>query len=615
MSRLSRPDRTSSNLFPFLIAMIAFVLLVAAPAMAQFTQEDIDKLRERGKKEGWTFEVGLCEINSKYPLEQVCGFVEPPNAADMAPRAILTSTMAPPSTFDWRDFDGVTAVKNQKNCGSCWAFATNAAIESSIKIMDGINVDLSEQWLVSCNTSGWGCGGGWYAYNYYVPGGLLDDCGENGGVQGMYFPYVAYETACSCPYPHEYWIDGWSYVYSSSQVAPVDSIKMAIMEWGPVAVGVYVNDPWYAYNGGIFNDCQNMSVNHTVLAVGWDDDFQGSGEGVWIIKNSWGTDWGDDGYMYMPYGCSKIGYATTIVNYGQQGVYFWADTTVGWVPLDVNFDSFSPLPVDSYHWQFGDGEESYDPTPSHTYTTNGSFDVTLEINSGGDIRTITKEMFIIAIADTIRGDTITTMPNTEIVVTAYANNSAPANYVKVPFEFANPFGMVYDSFSTVGCRTDYFDVQDWAHWDLNAGKRGTIKLVTSATQPDLPPGEGPVLKLHFSVPDTASLGQSTLVELDGYLSWFPAFYGDYANYEIFGINGRVIVGDAGCCLNSGDADHNGTVDMLDIDYFINWLLRDGPELPCLEEGDVDGNLSTNILDIDRMIAYFFLSGDPFEPCQ
>lgn len=617
MSRLSQSDRTLSNLFPFLVATLAFIILVASPVMAQFTQEDIDKLRERGKQEGWTFEVGLCEINSKYPLEQVCGMVEPPDADQMAPKATLMSTsMAPPATWDWRDLDGVTPVKNQANCGSCWAFATCAAVESAIKIMDGITVDLSEQWLNSCNTSGWGCGGGWYAYNYFVVGGLLDDCGDNGGVLEPYFPYTATDAPCNCPYPHEYWIDGWSYVYSSNQVAPVDDIKQAIMEWGPVAVGVYVNDAWYGYAGGIFNDCQNFSVNHTVLVVGWDDNYEGSGQGVWIIKNSWGTSWGEDGYMFMPYGCSKIGYATTIVDYGQQGIYFWADTTVGWVPLEANFESFSPLEIDSWSWDFGDGEYSYDELPSHTYTTNGAFDVSLEVNTGGDIRSITKEKYIIAIADTVRGDTVSTLPDTKIMVTVTANNSAPTRYLKIPFEFANAFAMTFDSFSTVGCRTDYFEVQDYLHWDLNSGKRATLRLQASAldTSPDLEPGEGPIVKLYFTVPGTAPLGASALIELDGYLSYLPAYYGDYANYEIASINGRVIIGGT-CCINSGDADHDGSVDMLDIDYFINWLLRDGPELPCLEEGDVDGNESTNILDIDRMISYFFMSGDPFEPCQ
>jgi hypothetical protein len=122
------------------------------------------------------------------------------------------------------------------------------------------------------------------------------------------------------------------------------------------------------------------------------------------------------------------------------------------------------------------------------------------------------------------------------------------------------------------------------------------------------------VKLHFTVPDTSTVGQSTVVEVDGYLSYMPAYYGDYANYEIAAINGEVILGDAGCCLNRGDADHNGTVDMLDIDYFIDWLLRSGADLPCPEEGDVDGNESTDILDIDRMISYFYLGGDPFVPC-
>ncbi|MFO7663418.1 MAG: C1 family peptidase [Chloroflexota bacterium] len=509
MSRLSPNDRTFNPL-PFFVAVIAVILVVAAPTFAQLTQDDIDRLREQGKREGWTFEVRLCDFNSTYPLEQVCGMVEPPDAGSMAPasqRGRVPLSAAPPSSWDWRELGGVTPVKNQGSCGSCWAFGTVGAVESAIKIMDGLTVDLSEQWLVSCNTQGYDCGGGWYVFDYFLAEGRLDLCGETGGVLEPYFPYVAYNASCNCPYPRSYWIDNWGYIGPSNQVAPTTDIKTAIMQWGPVAVSVYVNDAWYAYGGGIFNACQNFSVNHSVVIVGWDDNYENSGIGVWIVKNSWGTGWGDHGYIYIPYGCSKIGYATTYVDYGQQGVYFYADTTVGWIPLTANFESFSALPVDSWYWTFGDGSDSYDEFPSHTYTQNGSYDVTLQITSGTDVRTITKEMYIIAIADTIRGDTLTTMPGTQVELVVNANNSAPINYLKIPFEFGNTIGMVYDSFSTVGCRTSYFEVQTELHWDLAAGKRATLKLLTSEmeTSPDLPPGSGPVVKLYFTVPDASTM--------------------------------------------------------------------------------------------------------------
>ncbi len=94
-----------------------------------------------------------------------------------------------PDAFDWRDVDGVTSVKNQASCGSCWAFGTVGPLECNIKIKDGIEVDLSEQWLVSCNRDGWGCGGGWWAHDYHE--WKDDPCDGVGAVLEEYFPYQA----------------------------------------------------------------------------------------------------------------------------------------------------------------------------------------------------------------------------------------------------------------------------------------------------------------------------------------------------------------------------------------------------------------------------------------
>lgn len=615
MSRLSLFDRIVNPL-PLFVAVIAVNLVVAAPTFAQLTQDDIDRMREQGKREGWTFDVALSEVNSKYPLERVCGFVEPPHAGQMAPSVTFTTFSALPSRWDWRELGGVTAVKNQANCGSCWAFGTVGAVESTIKLTEGDSVDISEQWLLSCNKSGYSCDGGWYVFDYFMVDGAYDRCHETGGVLEKWFPYVADEVSCNCPYPRSYWIDDWAYVGYSDQVTPVDDIKQAILTYGPVAIGVYVNDPWYGYGGGIFNYCEDLPINHSVVLVGWDDNFRDTGIGVWILKNSWGADWGDDGYMYITYACSRVGYATAYANKGQQGVFFTAaDTTVGWAPFDVSFESFSAFPINSSYWTFGDGGESYDSLPSHTYTQSGMYNVSLEVTSDIGTRSLTKEGYIIALADTVRGDTIVTMPGEHIEVTVNANNTVPVNSMILPFEFANDYGMVYDSISTEGCRTSYFEIQGLSHYDIAINKRATASLIASnyGTSPDLLPGTGPVLKLHFTVPDTATLGQSSLIELDGYLSFLPAFFGDWANYITGAINARVLVGSS-CCLIRGDINHDGQLDLTDVDYFVNWMFRSGPDIPCLEESDVDGSGVTDLRDIQYMIEYLWFFGDPPVPC-
>ncbi|MEW6412885.1 MAG: C1 family peptidase [Candidatus Zixiibacteriota bacterium] len=609
-------DKNKTPLSLLTIAILLLIFLIAPAIQAQLTQEDIDALRERGKEEGWTFTVGLCEANTKYSLEELCGFNRPDNWYDMAPHTTFTSlsTMAAPTLWDWREYDGVSAIKNQGNCGSCWAFGTLAPLECAIKIRDGISVDLAEQWLLSCNKDGWDCDGGFFAHDYLVS--KNDLCRQTGAVMESDFPYAATELPCECPYERHYWIDSWAYIGNSYTVPATEDIKQAVMTYGPVSVGVFVNDAWYGYSGGIFNACEVGNTNHAVAIVGWDDNFQGSGVGVWIVKNSWGADWGDDGFIYMPYGCSLIGEGACYIEFDLPGFFFWADTTFGWAPVDVNFEAYSPLTVDSWHWDFGDGTTAdVQIPPTHTYTENGSYDVSLQAVIGGETRTITKPVYVIAVADTIRGDNVTTDPDTDVEFVVYANNSAPIQYLKIPVEFGNTFGMTYDSFSTAGCRTDYFYRQDYLHYDIWFGKRLTLRLQTDPTaEPDLAPGEGPIVKLYFSVPSTAPIGSLATIQLDGYDIYLPAYYGEYADYQVPAYNGTVTVGAAGCCATVGDINHDGSIDPLDVTYFVDWIWKGGADIPCLDEADSNGDSEVDPLDLTYLVAYIWQSGPPPVGC-
>jgi hypothetical protein len=216
-----------------------------------------------------------------------------------------------PPSFDWRDLDGCTSVKNQGMCGSCWAFGSTAPLECNILIKDGVERNLSEQWLVSCNRDNWSCSGGWFAHNYYQ--WKADPCGGVGAVLEADFPYWASNAPCDCPYPHEYLIDNWSFIGRDYENVPVDAIKAAILEYGPVSVGVGVDGIFHGYAGGIFDACGYDEINHLVALVGWDDS-QGPG-GVWILRNSWGPGWGEEGYMRIAYGCNAVGYGASWVDY------------------------------------------------------------------------------------------------------------------------------------------------------------------------------------------------------------------------------------------------------------------------------------------------------------
>ena len=346
-------------------AWIAHGFAVEASSQDESTSglstEDIAQLQEQGEQEGWTFTVGENSA-TMYDLEDICGFVVPDNWWESATFDPCTPRGGLPDTFDWRNVGGVdytTPVKDQGSCGSCWAFGTVGPLECNIKIKDGITVDLSEQWLVSCNRDGWGCNGGWWAHDYHQ--WKTDPCGGTGAVMEAEFPYVGYEAPCNCPYPHEYLIDSWAFIGSSQGIPSTNAIKQAIMDYGPVSAAVRANSAMSSYTGGIFNGCESGDVNHAVVLVGWDDN-QGP-SGVWFMRNSWGTGWGENGgYMRIPYGCSSIGYAACYIDYASTGggdklVDIEIDTITN-DPAQGNFDPIDVWPFEEPEWYYRVGVEA-----------------------------------------------------------------------------------------------------------------------------------------------------------------------------------------------------------------------------------------------------------------
>lgn len=280
-------------------------------------QARLDRLAAEVEEEGYSYSVGYNPAMD-YALDQLCGLVEPEGWQEDVPAKKLGSLAALPSSFDWRTV-GLPPVRNQGGCGSCWAFATVGVLESQIMLQSGTAEDLSEQYLVSCNESNYSCGGGWWAHDYHqwrIPTGES----EAGAVLEADFPYHASDLPCSPPHSHPYQIIGWSYVtgYGSS----VEDVKQAIYQYGPVGVGVAVGPSFQAYRGGVFDNDESGSydINHAVVLVGWDDAYSWDGDtyGVWILRNSWGSGWGEGGYMYITYGTSRVGYSANYVEYVQE---------------------------------------------------------------------------------------------------------------------------------------------------------------------------------------------------------------------------------------------------------------------------------------------------------
>jgi cathepsin F len=212
-----------------------------------------------------------------------------------------------PTAFDWREKGAVTPPKNQGACGSCWAFSTTGNVEGQHFLKTGNLVSLSEQQLVDCDKNcdkqgdcDAGCNGGlmWNAFQYII---------DNKGISSeQAYPYEARDNKCRFqPQTVVANISSW-------EMLPQNETELAqwLVDHGPVSIGI--NAAWMQmYVGGISDPliCDPKHLNHGVLLVGfgWGKSLLGKEEPYWIIKNSWGSGWGEKGFMRIVRNKGKCG--------------------------------------------------------------------------------------------------------------------------------------------------------------------------------------------------------------------------------------------------------------------------------------------------------------------
>jgi len=204
---------------------------------------------------------------------------------------LVTGPEAYPSgSLDWTTKGAVTGVKDQGQCGSCWAFSTTGSTEGAIAIKHGVLNSLSEQQLMDCS----------YSYgNLACDGGLMDSAFKyviaNGLCTEAAYPYTAKSSvtckASSCT------ASAYTKISSYKDVTHTENALGAAVDLGPVSVAIEADQSGFQlYKSGVFSGVCGTNLDHGVLVVGYGTS---DGQDYWKVKNSWGTSWGEAGYILM----------------------------------------------------------------------------------------------------------------------------------------------------------------------------------------------------------------------------------------------------------------------------------------------------------------------------
>ena len=418
-----------------------------------------------------------------------------PNMQDIAkPDPNFKTVKSLPTSFDWRDYNGhsyIGDVRDQGGCGSCYAFGAAAAAEGAYNYATGSydsnTADFSEAYIAWCISQASpysshfsGCAGA--DYEYYELEALTDP--DWGAIPESYFPYTDADNQ-SCPSSTlsapKTIFQSWHRVASSD----VDAIKTAIMTYGVVDAAVYVTNSFSNYSGGVWSDnnnsCSNgayTTTNHAIALVGWGND---PTEGdYWILRNSWGSGWGEGGYMRISVNSAAVDCAVCYVIYQDVPqppvAAFTANETTVLYGNSVNFTDQSTNSPTSWSWTFEGGTPSTSTAqnPTVTYNTTGTYGVTLVATNAEGSDTETKANYI-TVVDEIIPDYCASAGNSSyyewiagVEVGTFSNSSGANTYTDFTSLTANlTAGETYDIILTPGFRSTTYN-EYWKIWiDLN----------------------------------------------------------------------------------------------------------------------------------------------------
>ncbi|XP_077312812.1 cathepsin F [Lithobates pipiens] len=261
--------------------------------------ENLKKAKNIQEKDQGTAEYGITKFSDLTEEEFRTLYLNPllsSQGHQIIKKAVIPKD-PPPAQWDWRDHGAVTEVKNQGMCGSCWAFSVIGNIEGQWFLKKGSLVSLSEQELVDCDGVDHACGGG-------LPSSAYEAIEKLGGVETEQdYSYQGHKQGCSFSTSKVS-----AYINSSVEI-PKDETEIAawLAQNGPISIALNAFAMQF-YRKGISHPfkifCSPWFIDHAVLLVGYGDR---NGMPFWAIKNSWGTDWGEQGYYYLKRGSGACG--------------------------------------------------------------------------------------------------------------------------------------------------------------------------------------------------------------------------------------------------------------------------------------------------------------------
>lgn len=297
----------------------AFAAPQKTQAVPLTAEERLGLIRAAIKSSGAKWQAGETSVSKLSREEQLhrVGMNFEKLKASPVKKAMLDACAAAslPATVDWRDVNGndfVTPARDQGNCGACWSFSMTGGLESYSLIQGSdpdADINLSEQILISCGGIGSCDGAGGLNADYLVNTGLPPE---------SYYPYTASNGSCSGAQSgwqdHTYKIGSWGSVDQS-----VDALKQAVAAYGPIPAGFIVYADFMNYQSGVYSyTTGEKEGGHAILVVGYSDEGQ-----YFIVKNSWGADWGENGFFRIAY--SQV--ADSNVQFGLSAIAYQSGTT------------------------------------------------------------------------------------------------------------------------------------------------------------------------------------------------------------------------------------------------------------------------------------------------